>query len=121
VMFGGSQGDTYNIQATGVGVVTQINAGGGIDGLDLGASAFTLENIRGPVIYDGQTGGGNILLSDGGDATGDIAHLTSNSIGAIAGDTLFGPGGYLTFANIADFGGFPAITMNLGSGADTVY
>jgi hypothetical protein len=58
---------------------------------------------------------------DGADATGDDVHLDAASLGAFAGDTLFGPGGSLVFTNLVNFGVFPAITLELGSGTDTVY
>ncbi len=60
-------------------------------------------------------------VRDALDTTGDTVHLTATSLGAGTGDNLFGPGGSLVFSDLVNFGAFPGITLNLGSGADTVF
>jgi len=88
--------------------------------LRLGALTSTLDAIKGPVVFDGGTGGSSISVSDAADTTGRIVHLTQTTLGAFPGDTLFPAGGSLTFSHIV--AGFnPALTLNLGSGADTIY
>ena len=73
------------------------------------------------VFYHAQADGGNLAVVDTADTTGDIVHQTAMSLGAVAGDTLFAPGGSLTFSDLVNFGAFAGITLNLGSGADTVF
>jgi hypothetical protein len=98
-----------------------VNAGGGLDGLVLADSTQNLEGIRGLVRYNAGAGGGNVLVSDNADTTGDTAHLTATTLGAFPGDNLFGPGGSLEFHDLVNFGASPGITLNLSSGADTIY
>jgi hypothetical protein len=119
--FAGSAGDAFYIDAVAPGLYTECNGDAGIDGLVFGFSTSNLENVRGPIAYNGGTDGGNMAVTDTADTTGDIVHLTASALGAYPGDTLFGPGGSLTFSDLVNFGSFPGITLNLGSGADTVY
>ncbi len=117
----GSEGDAFYLDVVSPGVYTECNGFGGIDGLGLGFATNNLETIQGPIVYDPGFDGGNIAAYDLADATGDVVHLDANSMGAYAGDTLFGSGGSLTFSNLVNFGAYPGITLSLGSGADTVF
>ena len=53
--------------------------------------------------------------SDPDTATDDIVHVTPSQIGAAPGDTLFAPGGYVSFAGVSN------VTLNTGSGNDAIY
>jgi hypothetical protein len=103
--------NVFNVSALADGVALNLPGGVGSDRLNLG-SAGTVDNIRGKVIFGGET----IVVTDTADTSGDIVHLDANSLGAYAGDTLFGAGGSLAFSTNAT-----SLTVNLGSGADTIY
>jgi hypothetical protein len=113
--------DAFYVRAVTAGASIIVNAGGGLDGLVVADSTQNLQAIQGPIRYNAGAGGGNVLVSDNADTTGDTGHLTDTTLGAIPGDNLFGPGGWLEFHNLVDFGSFPGITLNLSSGADTIY
>ncbi|MCI0541571.1 MAG: hypothetical protein L0Z50_40755, partial [Verrucomicrobiales bacterium] len=117
----GAAGDAFYTRAIEPGASVILNAGGGLDGLVVADSTQNLAGIQGLVRYYAGAGGGNVLVSDNADTTGDTGHLTATTLGAIPGDNLFGPGGWLEFHDLVDFGSFPGITLNLSSGADTIY
>lgn len=117
----GSTRDSFVLDSTAAGVHSEFNGFAGNDGLLLGLTGNTVNNILGRVVYNGGQDGGNMGVYDSADTSGDIVHLDASSLGAYAGDTLFGLGGSLTFTNVVNFGGFPAIFLGLGSGADVVY
>jgi hypothetical protein len=114
-IFAGSSQDSFSISAVASGLYTECNGAAAPDTMALGAVGGTLENILGPVVYNAGADGGSLTLNDTSDTTGDVVHLDANSLGAYAGDTLFGPGGSLRFSNLT------GLLLNLGSGADTVY
>jgi len=104
------------------GTAVEFNGNGGIDGMYLGSSSVNnLASIQGPVTFNGGAAGGNLAVFDSADTTDDVAHLTATSLGANPGDTLFGEGGALYFSGLVNFNTNPGITLNLGSGADTIY
>ena len=113
--------DTFYVRANPAGTSTILNAGGGLDGLVLADSTQNVKGIQGLVRYNAGAAGGNILVSDNADTSDNIAHLTNTTLDASNGDTLFGPGGSLQFSDLVAFGAFPGLTLNLGSGVDTVY
>jgi hypothetical protein len=121
VINAGSVGDNFYVNAVPSGSQTILNGNAGLDGLGLGFASFNLDAIQGVVTYNTGADAGNLAAVDTADTTGDIVHLTTTSLGAAAGDTLFGPGGALYFDNIVNFNTFPGVTLNLGSGADTVF
>ena len=121
-VFAGSAGDIFYVASVPDGVYTELNGNAGLDGLDIvNTVTGTVKGVRGPIVYNGGADGGNLGARDQSNTTGAIVHLTANTLGAFAGDTLFGPGGSLTFSNLVNFGVFPGITLNLGTGADTIY
>jgi|GEM_PF-2063854 len=114
--------DRFYVRAIAAGTSTILNAGGGVDGLFLADSTQNLAGIQGLVRYNAGAQGGNMLVTDNADTTGDTGHLTDTTLGAIPGDTLFGPGGSLEFHDlVGNPGEFPGIMLNLSSGADTIY
>lgn len=108
--------DGLYLDAVVPGLMTVFVGGAGADGLAVGYNVDSLENIRGPVVYYAGADGGQLSVWDGFDSTGDTLHLTQNTLGAGAGDSLFGPGGTLTYYDVSSI-----FSINLGSGADTVY
>jgi Planctomycete extracellular len=116
----GAAVDLFYIDLVPSGTQTIINAGASLDGLLLG-QVGNLESIQGQVVYSAEADGGNMAVIDTGDTSGDTVHQDQNSLGAYPDDNLFGPGGSLQFSNLVNFGVYPGITLNLGSGADTIY
>jgi acrosin len=120
VINAGSAGDTFLVNAVPSGSQTILNGNAGLDGLVLGIATTNLDAIQGVVTYNTGADAGNLAANDTASAVSDIVHLTTKSLGAASGDTLFGPGGALFFDNLVNFGSFPGITLNLSTGADTV-
>jgi hypothetical protein len=120
VVNAGSAADTFLVNAVPSGTQTILNGNAGLDGLGFGFASSSLDAIQGIVIYNTGADAGNLSAVDTAATTSDIVHLTTKSLGAAPGDTLFGPGGALYFDNIVNFGSFPGITLNLGSDADSV-
>ncbi|MGE3638446.1 MAG: beta strand repeat-containing protein, partial [Pirellulales bacterium] len=108
--------DGLYLDAVEPGLMTVFVGGAGADGLAVGYNVNSLENIRGPVVYYAGADGGQLSVWDGLDSTGDTLHVTQNTLGAGVGDDLFGPGGALTYYDVSSI-----FSINLGSGADTVY
>jgi MBG domain (YGX type)/Bacterial Ig domain/Bacterial Ig-like domain (group 3) len=105
---------------------TMVYGNGGLDSVVLGNAANNVDAIQGIVSFFGGADGGTIFVYDNSDTTGDTVHLTSTSLGVGPGDNFFGTGGALYFSDVVNFespflGTFPGITLNLGSGADTIY
>ncbi len=117
----GPAADSFYVRAVAPDTSVTLNAGDGLDGLVLADSTQNLNGIQGLVRYYAGAAGGNILVSDNADTSINTVHLTYTTLGAGAGDNLFGPGGSLQFSDLVNFGAFPGITLNLGSGADTVF
>jgi hypothetical protein len=114
-------GPIINVTGVIVGTTTAALMGSNASpaGLHVG-SGNTLGSIQGAVIFDGGTAGSSVSVNDSADGVGRIAHLTQTTLGAFPGDTLFPAGGSLMFTNTRQ-GFTPGLTLNLGSGADTVY
>ena len=91
--FAGSGGDSFNLDVVSPGVYTECNGFGGLDALALSLATDNLDTIRGPVIYNPGSDGGYIVARDSADTTGDVVHQTATTLGAVPGDTLFGPAG----------------------------
>ena len=124
VMEAGSGSDVFRITAVAASTSLDISAGAAIDVLLLGDLSITVSNIFGPVTFDTGADAGRVQVADNNSTIGKVAHLDLNSLGAYQGDTLFGPGGSLRFTalvnQVAGFN-FDAMSMLLGSGADTIY
>jgi hypothetical protein len=117
----GPGGDLVRVRTLAAGTSFSAETNGGSDSMVVSDAAQNLSAIHGPVAYDAGSDGGNVYVYDNADATGRTAHLTGTTLGATAGDDLFGLGGSLSFANLTTVGSFPGMTLNLGSGADTVF
>jgi hypothetical protein len=122
-VFAGSSADTFGMTSSPSGRYTELNGFGGYDSLFMGSSflSIDLQAILAPVVFNAGDNGGNAAIDDSADTSGDIVHLTASSLGAFAGDTLFGPGGSFAFTGLTNSGGTDGLTLHLGSGADTVY
>ena len=112
----GAGNDSAVIYSQSPGVLLVVNGGNGNDTLTGNGGSLTLENLRGPIQFNGEGGIDNrVNLFDYTDATGDVAHLDQNSVGSFPGDNLFGEGGSLSFTSVA------RIDLQFGTGADTIY
>lgn len=113
--------DEFRLDAVEPFSTTILQGGPNWDTLRLGFASHTVDDIRGSIQFYGEAGGAQVVVDDSGDVTGDTLHLDGISLGAYAGDDLFGPGGSLLFFSLGPplFG--LGITIHLGSGADTVY
>ncbi|HEY7086575.1 MAG TPA: hypothetical protein VH518_00720 [Tepidisphaeraceae bacterium] len=113
---------TVNVPSAAPGTTTALFAGSNGTTLTVG-SGNTLSAIHGGITFDGgptAANGATINVNDSADTVGRIAHLTQNTLGAFPGDTLFPAGGSLSFMR-TKAGFVPGLTLNLGSGADTIY
>lgn len=119
--FAGSVADGFYVDAVATGLYTECNGAAGIDSLTFGFSTSSVDSVLGPIVYNAQNDGGIISIADTADTTADILHVTASTLGAFSGDTFFGAGGSLQFGNLVNSGSTPGITINLGSGGDTVY
>ncbi len=120
VATGGTQNDYFYAAAVPSGTSVEFRGNAGIDTLAAGSTGL-LDEIRGPIMYQAGVNGGVIELSDTPDETGDTFHLDQTSLGAYAGDNLFGPGGSIQFSGLTNYNSSPGINMYLGDGADTIY
>jgi hypothetical protein len=114
----------FRVTAVAAGTQLGLTGGAGIDVLLIGDLSITASNIFGPITFDTGADAGRVQVADGNSTAGKVAHLDLNSLGAYAGDTLFGPGGSLHFTTLVNqLSGFnfDAMSLLLGSGADTIY
>jgi hypothetical protein len=115
IVNGGDGNDMFNVLGTGPTTSLSVGGGAGNDTIRLDGGGGTVDSIVSPVAFHGEAGNNNLIINDHADASGDIVHITRSSVGAFPGDTLFGPGGTLSYASTS------LLMLNLGSGADTVY
>ncbi len=110
----GPGNDTVNVQSLAVSTALTVNAGTGDDTIRIdsngAAAGGTVDNVRGTVAIDGQGGNDTLTLEDSSDTTADVVTVTAMQVG-VAGDSFFGAGGSLTYAQI------PTLTLNMPSDA----
>jgi hypothetical protein len=118
----GSAGDIFDVDTVDPGVETELRGDGGLKWMRMGSNSGTVQTIRGKVSFLPGSGGGYMQIGNNLDSTADTVHLTANTLGAYAGDNLFGAGGSLVFDNIVNGAGSdPGIYLSLSSGTNTVY
>ena len=115
---GGPSGETFNINAVAAQSRVEANGAGGTDVLRLGPASNNVQSIQGPISFDAGAGGGDdtVTIYNTSDTIGRTLHIENGFVGRVAGDDIFGAGGYLQFTGV---GG--ALTVKLGSGDDLVY
>jgi hypothetical protein len=117
----GAGGDNFNVQATAAGTATTLNSGAGDDVLTIDSNGAlpsgTVDGVVSSLTINGQGGFNTLTMEDSSDSTGDRVHVTPTQIGAAAGDTFFGPGGFLTYSKLDQ------VTMNMSQAysPDTIY
>jgi hypothetical protein len=82
---GGASGETFNINAVPAGSAVEANGAAGIDILRMGPSTNSVEAIQGQVSYNAGANGGNAVVFDTADTTGDTFHLDQTTLGAFPG------------------------------------
>jgi hypothetical protein len=118
----GYAGDVFDVDAVEAGVDTELRSVVGLKLLRMGSTSGTVQTIRGKVTFLPGLGGGYMQISNNADTTADTVHLTATTLGAFAGDNLFGAGGSLVFDNIVNGAGSdPGINLLLSSGPNVVY
>ncbi len=115
-IIGSSGGNTISVHSTGT--VTQLTAGFNADTIYVdsnGPSAGgTVDNIVHSLAITSGGGLDQLRLDDGDDATGDHVTISDTMVGFDVADTFFGPGGTLTYNNLA------ALVVNTGSMDDAI-
>jgi hypothetical protein len=118
----GFAGDVFDVDAVEAGVNTELRSVVGLKWLRMGSTSGTVQTIRGKVTFLPGLSGGYMQIGNNADTTADTVHLTATTLGAFAGDNLFGPGGSLVFDNVVNgTGSDPGINLLLSSGANVVY
>jgi hypothetical protein len=124
----GGGGDVVSVASTTSGTDVTIAGGRGTDVVTVAAppdpsapphvgersDEGTVDGIRSIVNVLGEEGNDRLTVIDTSDTTGDVTTVTNGSVGAAAGDTLFGPGGALLYSSLA------SLRVNLGAGDDDV-
>jgi hypothetical protein len=120
----GTNDDVVNVQSVGFGVALGANLGAGNDLLQVDSNGpgpgGTVDNVLGVITVNGGVSGSDrLLLEDSSDVTGDVLSIlptaaTAGSIGKKIGDTFFGPGGALNYANVV------SASLNLGNGGNVI-
>jgi hypothetical protein len=117
----GPQSDSISIISTATDTVYDFDGGPGAV-TDSFAVGYVLPPsltsvIRGGVRLSGAGGGNDTIdVFNNSDTIGRTFHIENGFVGRMAGDDLFGPGGYLEYVGIAG-----PLTVRLGSGSDVVY
>jgi len=122
-VFAGPLADNFAIDATAPGLYTEFNGAGGYDACRVGPGLATVDGIRGRVNFIAGADAGFVTVSDYNlSGSPVIVHLDANSIGAYAGDNMFGIGGSLTFSGLTNnpITGAPGLDITLKSDS-TIY
>ena len=121
----GSGGDNFvEIKSTPANSLTQFIGKNNDDDYYIGSNSHTTANILGSISIDGNnasppaglTNLNNIYIDNTIETAPRTFHVYPNTVGAVPGDNLFGPGASLFFQNING-----TIRVQNGSGADTAY
>jgi hypothetical protein len=119
---GGPRPDTFVQRSSAPGSTFNLDGGPGVanDSFAVGypfADAAVVSGIQGGLYLNGGEGGtDNVTIYNYSDTVGRVLQIDANSVGAAAGDNLFGPGGFLYYANITG-----TFNVKLGGGSDTVF
>ena len=109
----GTGADSFSVQATNAMTATTINAGAENDIISVGslapATGGTINAIAGALTLNGEAGSDTLSIDDSGDTTANTGTLTATTLAGLG----LGPSG-LTYGTIE------SLTVNLGSGADTL-
>jgi hypothetical protein len=104
---GGGYGNTFTVTATGAGYTTTLNSGSGSDLISVSSSSNTLDGIQGPLTVNGQGGTNTLYLNDPGTTAAKTYTLTATTLAR-------------TGAALITFGNVQSLTVNGGSGGNTI-
>jgi hypothetical protein len=110
---GGSGGNIINVEGTIARMSTIIHAGAGVNTVNVGASADSLQAIQGPLTIDGAGGTNTLIFDDQGTTTQEYYDLTADALRRT--DTNVVP----DMAPIS-LSGVKAVTLNTCSGDSLV-
>jgi hypothetical protein len=118
---------TANVLATPATVATTINSPGNNSTVTIG-NAGLLSGIQGPVTVLNTLAFTTLVIDDSADATPETASLTTTVIGGFTYGTLtglgMGPSAFINYSTLdptfGSFAGTPSVTINAGTGADTI-
>ncbi|MEZ5100608.1 MAG: calcium-binding protein [Thermoleophilia bacterium] len=96
----GDGNDAVRIASTAAGTTTSVAGGGGDDVVAVG-DGQSVAGIGGGIVVDGAAGENSLVVDDRAAPGPVTATLDATTIGAAPGDTLLGPGGSITFRNVA--------------------
>jgi hypothetical protein len=113
-MTAGGQADNFLIQSTPEFTYNTFRGGLGDDLYTLGDAMQTSAIVSNVAVVN-DAGVDSVVIDDRNSSTGKRLHVDQYFVNGVAGDTLFGPGGYLYHVNIAG-----TLTVRLGGGADEV-
>ena len=125
-MGGGS--DHINVEGTANGTTTNVDGNRGNDHFDVSAPVFDESDPRGdrrrrgglanavasPLILDGQIGTDVLVVDDSAEVIDTTVTVSSTTVGAVAGDNFFGPGGSLSYFSMS------TLSVLTGAGNDTI-
>lgn len=112
IVHAGVAGDGLSLPSVPAGLRIDFFGNNGNDGVNW---INDLTQIRGPVYFNGEVGNDTISNLVSSDTTGQVVHVTQDSIGAYPGDVYFGPGGAVFFSSVS------SILLTNGSGPDSVF
>jgi Ca2+-binding RTX toxin-like protein len=104
----GNQADTFDVLSTNAATKLTVNAGLGDDKFVLGNGGGRLDDLKGALVLNGQSGTDTLTLHDQGSSTAQAFTMTSNSV-ARSGVPI-----------VTAFTGTEAVSLEAGSGADSV-
>jgi hypothetical protein len=115
----GQDADDVNVRATDALAPVVINTGGSDDAVSVDSNGTDpggdVTGVQSLLTVNGQAGGAHVTLENSGGALdGDTVTVTGTTVGAGAGDSLFGAGGSLSYV------GLNVLTVNTSAGGDTV-
>lgn len=110
----GAQTDNFHVLSVPSNSVMAFEGGDGTNHYEIGDAGLT-GGIHGAVQLFASVGFNTVTIDNSADPLGRTVHVDVQDVGAVPGDDLFGPGGYLLYSN------FLTLTLRLGTGDDTVY
>jgi hypothetical protein len=103
-----ANGNILAIQGTAAGTTYAVTTGAGIDQIILGSAANSLDALQGALSLDGQGGSNTLVINDQGTNTPNLTYTLNAATFQRTGTSS------VSYANVQ------SVTLNTGSGVDTV-
>jgi autotransporter-associated beta strand protein len=118
---------TVNVLATPAAAATTVNSPGNNSTVTIG-DAGLLSGIQGPVTVLDTPAFTTLVIDDSADANPETASLTTTDVGSFTYGTLtglgMGPSAFIDYSTLdptfGSFAGTPSVTIDAGTGADTI-